>query len=448
MKAAGGRVRFRTGPHFLPFLVLTWATVLPLWPGERVSTGDKVAWFASNAVTLRSISPKDRDYSDLRAIRLAIGTARVVLLGGGNDGAIVGARGRLVRFLHEEMGFDVLTSDVPLFDAEEFDRPLDQGKAPRPDLQELNARYFAAYTPPYSGFDILEYARGTHKTDSPLHIAGFGRAVSTYMVTEYSKRLSQFLDRVDPQLDSLADRKAIQALLTLCGPVRNVYGGMGLRMFQLGPQQWEKTFPPGLAAIARLYEGLGRRPAEDPNVSEITFYRQTLANLGYVAKVRAQRSLALLPADSVVALAKIWRPASKIIVWSGNWTVGRDWPPINRPNGGPPAPARSTGSEVARVFGGDAYAIAFSEIKNQNGVLQVLEAGSGPKLAPVDGDLESLLHAAGKPFSFVDFRSVPKDHWLRTPLSARLVNGSDVAIWPDHFDGLVTVDLPVWKERK
>ncbi len=448
MEAAGGRVRFRIGLRFFPFVILTWTTAQALSPGARVSTAEKVAWFASNSVTLRSINPKDRDFSDLRPVQQAIGNARVVLLGGGSDGATVSARCRLVRFLHEEMGFDVLTSELPLFDAEEFDRPLDHGKAPRPDLEVMNARHFGSYGPSYTGFNVLEYARGTHKTDRPLHIAGFGRAVSSYMASEYPKRLFQFVDGIDSRMASPAVRKALQALAADCSPVRNVSGGMGLRMFQLGSRQWEKTLSPGLAAIRILTENLGQVLAEGPKMSEIVFYRQTLANLAYYAAGLAQRPLAPRPVDSAVLLAEVWRPESKIIVWSGNWTVGRNWSPLKRSNGDPSFVARTTGNELARVLGPDAYAIAFSAIKNENGVLQVLEAGSGPKLAPVDGDLDSLLHAAGKPFSFVDFRSVPQDHWLRTPLSARLVNGADVSVWPDHFDGIVTVDVPVWKARK
>jgi erythromycin esterase-like protein len=92
--------------------------------------------------------------------------------------------------------------------------------------------------------------------------------------------------------------------------------------------------------------------------------------------------------------------------------------------------------------------MAFSEIKNDDGVLQVLQAGPQATLAPVDGDLESLLHAAGKPYSFVDFRSVPAQHWLRTPLAARFLRGSETFVWPDHFDGLITIDVPASKVRK
>ena len=147
-------------------------------------------------------------------------------------------------------------------------------------------------------------------------------------------------------------------------------------------------------------------------------------------------------------MAEVWRPKDKIIVWSDNFKVGRTWLPMRNVPPGRVPPAISIGVDFAQRYGSEAYALAFREIKNDLGVLQVLVAGEQPKLAPVDGDLESLLHAAGKPYSFVDFRSVPEGHWLRTPLSARIINGSQVDVWPDHFDGLITVDIPIAKERK
>jgi len=103
---------------------------------------------------------------------------------------------------------------------------------------------------------------------------------------------------------------------------------------------------------------------------------------------------------------------------------------------------------VCAEFGDAAYTIALSEIKDDNGVLEVLAAGPQPSLAPVEGDLESLLHAAGKPYSFVDFRSLPQDHWLRQPLAARLIPASAITSWPTMFDGLLSIDLAALKDKK
>ena len=446
MGAARTRVRFRSWSRFLPFLILPMTASA----GGPVSPAEKVEWFNANAATIRSTNPKDHDFSDLKPIQQAIGNARVVLLGGSNDEAIVKARYRLVRFLHEEMGFDVLTCGLPLFDAEEFDRPLDLGKAPPMDLDGLNRNVFSYYNDRYRMYnwvDILDYVRETHKSDRPLHLSGFGWVLSPYGAAAFPKHLFQFLDTILPGFVTAADRKAIQAVVRLSAPVRPIYAGMGRRYSGVSQKQWDKTLPPGLEAMSKVYDRLGKIPANSPNLSDIVYYRVTLDDLAYYASGIAGRRARTLPPDSIMALAKVWHPKSKIIVWSTNGAVGRDLP-------WPRDPMRSVsaqlplGSLLAGEMGRDVYAIAFSEIKNDNGVLQVLQAGPQPKLAPVDGDLESLLHAAGKPCSFVDFRSLPENHWLRAPLSARLLQSSELFVWPDHFDGLLTVDLPAWKAHK
>ena len=413
-------------------------------------TSEKVAWFASNAISLHPIDPKDRDFSDLRPLQQAIGNARVVLLGGDDDEAVVKLRYRLVRFLHEEMGFDVLACGLPLFDAEEFDRALDLGKAPRADLQELNERAFEYYSRRYgmySSIGMLNYARGTHKNGRPLHIAGLWWGVSAYGVSDYTKRLFQFLDGIHPQLASPADRKAIQGLLDLSGPAQRAPVAFQRRRVVVDRGQWEKKLGPGVAAVEKLYAGLGLLAEGVPEDSEIVFFRQTLANLANWAAATTGRPLAMPAPDMAATLAKVFRPESKIVLWTTNVGAARNASPPARPNGGR-VPPRSPGNEFARLFGVGAYSIAFREIRNDNELLQVLEAGPQPKLAPVDGDLESLLHAAGKPYSFVDFRSVPAHHWLRAPLSARLINAAETAVWPDRYDGLITIDIPAAKERK
>ena len=124
----------------------------------------------------------------------------------------------------------------------------------------------------------------------------------------------------------------------------------------------------------------------------------------------------------------MWRPESKIVVWTSNVAAVR-------------------GTPVCREFGDAVYTIALSEIKDENGVLEVLAASPQPSLEPVEGDLESLLHAAGKPYSFIDFRSLAQDHWLRRPLTARLIPAPAVSSWPERFDGLLSIDLAVLKAR-
>ena len=94
--------------------------------------------------------------------------------------------------------------------------------------------------------------------------------------------------------------------------------------------------------------------------------------------------------------------------------------------------------------------LSAAEIKNDLGVLQSAGGGRAAQvvLPPVDGDLEeACCTPPASPYSFVDFRSIPEGHFgCCTPLSARIINGAQVDVWPDHFDGLITVDIPIAKE--
>lgn len=425
-------------------LVFAWQ----LRPAQPTSVAAKVAWLADNASEIRSVNPREKDREDLRPLQRSIGDARLVLLGGSDGEATVKAKYRLVRFLHEEMGFDYVISFAPLFDAEELDRALDHGKLPRPDLLEWNALpfRFTRHGEPDGIVDLVDYIRATHKSVRPLHVAGFGRTVTPYMLSEYTRQLSQFLKRTAPKLDSPATLRAIQSLVALCSPTPSA--AVSVWRNSLRWRDWDKKIHPGLEAVGKLYSALGHLPANTPNLREAIFYRETLANLDYYAARISPSEPLDQPLDSVVVLAQHWCPGSKIVVWSSNASVARNLPAPGSSNGAPRAALPTLGNAVAKEFGPAAYSLAFREIKDHNAVLEVLQAGAQPKLEPMESDLDSLIHAIGKPISFVDFRGLPRDHWLRKPLTARLTYGTEMSVWPENYDGLFTIDLLTVKEKK
>jgi hypothetical protein len=55
-----------------------------------------------------------------------------------------------------------------------------------------------------------------------------------------------------------------------------------------------------------------------------------------------------------------------------------------------------------------------------------------------DGSFEDLCMRAGRRFSFVDFRTLPAAHWLRQPISGRLLAYSPIETdWTRQVDALV-----------
>ena len=72
----------------------------------------RIAWLSRNAIQINSIDPTiaNDDFADLKPLKAAIGNSRIVVLGeqSHGDGATFLAKCRLVKFLHQRMGFDVL----------------------------------------------------------------------------------------------------------------------------------------------------------------------------------------------------------------------------------------------------------------------------------------------------------------------------------------------------
>jgi hypothetical protein len=445
------------------FALTVASALLPAQP----PVSEKIDWIAKNAVALRSIDPRDDDFADLAPLKQSIGSAHFVLLGGQSDIDTIFTKYRLVRFLNQEMGFNVVAFGLPFFDAEEIDRALD-GKtaAIRYDLaQETdsvfsygnatvtpgerivagntiqgNARYAGAPielpgTSQSHTFDILRYARATRDTNHPLHMAGYGQTVVGSPFSDYAKQLFEFIDRIDPALAPPADRAAIRKMVAWESLTSS--------------RKWEKTTPRGLAAIDRLSEKLARLPENGPNAHELSLYRLTLAYLASWAGPKAGRTNVPQPTHPLYWYAKDWRPDSKIVVWSDNVRIVRNLPPAHDTGWRPPAPIGV--DAIAQALGVTDYSIAFTRILDAADTLNVLVAGPQPSLFPFSGSFESLMQAAHLPYSFIDFRNLPQDHWLRRPLNARFFLGGDsveISSWPANYDGAITIDLSALKSGR
>ena len=71
---------------------------------------DIKTYVAENTVQVKTIEPDATDYTDLASVGNAIGNAGIVMLGEQDhgDGATFLAKTRLIRYLHEKKGFNVI----------------------------------------------------------------------------------------------------------------------------------------------------------------------------------------------------------------------------------------------------------------------------------------------------------------------------------------------------
>ena len=101
---------------FLPFVL--FLPVESPAQTDSLSLGDKIADLQKHVIPLDTIDVSAESFSDLTPLREHIGDRRIVVLGEPThgDGTAFRAKGRLVKFLHQEMNFGVLAFENGLYD--------------------------------------------------------------------------------------------------------------------------------------------------------------------------------------------------------------------------------------------------------------------------------------------------------------------------------------------
>lgn len=131
----------------------------------------RVAWLARHVVPLRTISPGDDDFADLEPLRASIGEARIVLLGEEShaSGTSLLALSRIVRFLHQRMGFGVIAFESGLYDMWKVSQRLQEGGDPADAFRQ---GMFGTWSKSEDFQPLVRYLGQAARGPTPLEITG------------------------------------------------------------------------------------------------------------------------------------------------------------------------------------------------------------------------------------------------------------------------------------
>lgn len=399
----------------------------------------KIRWLAEHAVPVRSIAPEDEDFSDLKPLAGWIGTSRVVALGEvtHGDGAMFLAKARLVRFLHQEMGFDVLAWEAGFFDVPLVEAAL-RSDVP---LTEAGARgLYRIWWKSAEAQTVLAYTRSTLATPHPIETVGFDCRVSTERSRSelFPASIFSFFDRLDPALISKQERADLTAMSIGLLPA-DVFDHPGERLYN-------RELP------RRLVQVIDQRRPElllRSSAREIDHVRQSLISFMNMDRALGGQSGTGQSADGYTrdtAMAEnlLWLlrgplAGRKVIVWAHNYHVLRDASPPGLARALEQYPAKGPmGLHLSRALGRDLYVVGALA---HHGRIGEAEEETAEIRLPDPQSLEGLLHAVGKPQLLLDLRGLPADHWLRAPISTSLYfYGPQVTDVPRLYDAVFFID--------
>jgi erythromycin esterase len=402
---------------------------------------DRIAYLKKHAVPVRSIDAEDSDYADLEPLRGLIGNRRVVMLGepSHGDGAVFAAKTRLIKFLHERMGFDVLALEGGFYDVRRVWSALKAGEDPLPTIR---SGVFVDWADSLQVQPLWRYVVERIKSSRPLELAGFdlqftGSASRDHLV----KDLNDYLAKAGlfPEAAPLAARVSdpLNWLMDNLIPFHEISPG---------------DRPSIREAMDKLGQALGQAPPlSGPDAAERAYWIQLLKSsatmmelawkldLGSLGKKPVDMSITNLRdrqmGENFVWLAKQALPTRKIVVWAAASHIARNRGSILSE----PDPMISMGDWIDKAMGSEVYALGFTAYEGRWRTFEMSEPRDVE--AAAKNSLEDLLFKAGFKFAWLDFRNLAADGvWLREPLSSRpLGHNPKTADWTRIMDGMFFV---------
>ena len=412
------------------------------------------SWLAAHAKAVRTVDFQDEDFSDLEPLAGAIGAARVVQLGepSHNAGTCFAAKARIIRFLHQRLGFDVVVWESGIYDVELVEAALRAGEEPSAAAQRGILRNWAGSE---ECRPLFAYAQRSHKTARPLAMAGFDSSLTSPFVN-LAAELRQYASGLRrPALRGEAVAKTeemIQAFAALTAYIeafdvieKGMTGASGearKQTFARWEQETGAKLRPNRAMLDRFTQAQGRLAemlrVHDAEFARIAgarrsgFMRRVVGSLSARAANLYQQFGTDVPPSTDGGLAEQNRrdahnaenlrwlieqgyPDRRIIIWAHNAHVmnayyeAPGWKTIRLEPGA--NVMKPHGVFLAGWLGRDLYTIGFTAYSGSDG-WKGLHASP---IAPArDGSLEGRLQRLGQPYMFVDLRAARgADHPLQ-----------------------------------
>ena len=402
----------------------------PADPNAASTNGAWASWVRSHRQPVRSLT--STRFDDLRFLEPLLQGKRIVQLGESGHGVreFDQAKVRLIRYLHEELGYDVIAFESGLYDCWSANRKMASLTATNLMRHCIFGVWHTAEVLP-----LFQYVKETQSTAHPLVLAGFDIQAST-VVEDAGAPL--FLQSVIEKLDyEYAVRIRHLDSLFVTGRTPFAQSGAGLKA--------AATYD-SLTTWLDAHAGeLGAAFATDPQTPRVA--RQlAFSRARFLRHLRAQSSEELTlyrdpgMADNLDALLSSIYPGKKVIVWAHNYHVQADRG-HSYENGDPSTGIATMGTWVAQRHASELYTVGLFMYRGTaaDNARRVYDVS-----APSPNSLEATFYPVRMKHFFVDLSQAGPGsgtEWIR-----RMTISKDWGVTPllqvigDQYDGILFVD--------
>lgn len=398
-------------------------------PNAATESQAVTAWVRQHSHPLRSLSAGK--YDDLQFLKPLLEGKRLVQLGESGHGVAEfnSAKTRLVKFLHQEMGFDVIAFESPLYECHRADS---RAGSEQPAQTLRNCLLPVWHTSEV--LELFKYIQQTKNTARPLILAGFDIQQRGWGEHARPEFLRDIVDKLDPKygaevyaLDSAFLKESAKG-----GESFNAY--LKTESLQL------------IAGYERLIQFLKqhssefrRKSAGDFNASLLA--RQTAFSLAQLVKHRmsVDRELSEVRdsgmAENVDFLLRELYPGNRIIIWGHNVHLR------HRNEAIASNPVRRMGSWLVKKHRKELYTVGLYMYRGRiaNNSRRVYEVARAKP-----GSLESILYHARKKFSFLDLsqqKQYPGTEWMFKPIATLdWGKNEETLVLREQYDGILFID--------
>jgi erythromycin esterase len=389
------------------------------------------AWIQANNYPIRSLT--EECYSDLEFLKTLIGDRRLVQLGESGHGVseFDAVKVRLIKFLHEEMGFDVIAFESSIFECYLANYYPDSLSA-----EDMMYGSIFSVWQCHEVLSLFEYIKETQATSRPLILGGFDIQISSMIgvlprpafmrdvVAHINPAYAQTVFSIDSTVVAGYTQTSYESFYNWVLANRRSYTTYYNSMVSF--------FNSNMDSLCTIY-------ADDPTVPRIA--RQTAWSMPRFLQVVMSYPPTMHPnntnqtmsvrdaamAVNVGALMDKIYPDKKIINWGHNYHIRHD--------------SRTMGEALIAKYRSDLYTVGLYMYR---GLAAENDRSTYWIEPPSPNSIESVFYRTRRKYCFVDLLHQQQEagnSWMFNSFLAKTWGQTDVNMIPrDEYDAILFID--------